>query len=1288
MMPIHKASRSGVFGIVLLLGVSILYSSALFAQHDIRRVEPADISAVMRTLEGPMAAEPPVVYQKDGGFIHFLGAPPMARFVGPVDPSKSGYNPETAAFSFLEAYDAAFGLDLPEMELRTRRIREQSNKTYVSMDQYYKDLMVFGAQVVVQVNDDMTIRNIMCDVMRDPGALLQRTDALAPVLTADQAEAEARRQNAALSENEYPEEYDVPEPPQLRIFHPGIMDMPGDTRLAWKVPLVYSDPFPTGMVVLIDAHTGELLMRYADNGIVQMTKKEIAELFPHAFTPGPKAAGAPNRRVYDAANNANLALARLVRSEGDSPTGNMDVDRLYDYLGDCYDYYWQRHGRDSFDDNGGNIIAYANYPFMNAMWVMRMGAYADIMVIGTGFVADDIIAHEFTHGVTDYESDMIYFSFSGAINEMYSDKGGEFVDLTNGRGTDTPEVRWFIGEDLTVKAPDMRGRETEEIELVDSDLPGIRYMKNPTVFGHPDRLGSPFLADPFSQYDLGGVHINNGIGNKLIYLLTDGDEFNGQTVKGMGIDKVGALFYEARPMLGRMPTYYDLYFALGAASVDLGFSMDERLNIIAGARAVEIEPPEITLLGLRDFRATPTEDNDNNPVIVLTWSNPPADAYSQLTLYRSVVGYPTGPGTGTLIPLAKTDNAYLDRNVRHGVEYFYTLIADVGGNFPQTVSAKATAGAPQPDILTEVFGYDPDLGVQDPYDLSYSQITIRPVGEPPDSLGAPLLDMGYDAYEATITKPVYELPVKRRDAYGAAHTLIFTDDGLLTFNMGDRVIPFFGRKYNRLVVGANGYVGFDEFWYVGSQALFYLNFPSLVGHFVLPRISFLFADLAPTAGGEIWARILPDRLVITFEKVPVWPTAAMLTPRRNTVQLELFDSGHIRITYLETWVDTGIVGLSDGRGVPRDPVLEFDDLKPVYQLSDFSSMPRAPRRLSIEPIATQHVATSGVVEFMASALTPPGMAGVPEFSAEWDGPGMPPFTDQGDGTGRFFWPTRPADTGIYLVRVKASLGEQRTFQDVRIIVGASFARPEARDLQLSTGSPYEDPRVNRTTSSGVPLIASYAYYHPYLSQSPLTYAEGPSLIYWFRNGQLATAFTDSIAIPSHIPQPGDQWWFQVTPITISYIWGNPATSPVVTILDVPEIHTIEPNRGLTIGGDTVVIRGRNLSNPLAVYFSDVRASNVRSFSDGELSVRTPIHPAGTVTVSVETSGGIGRRVDGFTFVDDGNDEEPDDDDKQRRILGCAPGNGHSGPIGLDLLFLFVVAGVVISARRRHAGSEA
>src|SRR5262249_1899458 len=128
-------------------------------------------------------------------------------------------------------------------------------------------------------------------------------------------------------------------------------------------------------------------------------------------------------------------------------------------------------------------------PLQNAFWDGTQ------MVYGTGFAsADDVVAHELTHAVTQYSANLIYFNQSGALNESFSDIFGETVDLLNGKGNDTAAVRWLIGEDLSIGA--------------------IRNMMNPGKFpfSDPERTSDPHYVCPTFS-DNGGVHTNSGVPN-------------------------------------------------------------------------------------------------------------------------------------------------------------------------------------------------------------------------------------------------------------------------------------------------------------------------------------------------------------------------------------------------------------------------------------------------------------------------------------------------------------------------------------------------------------------------------------------------------------------------------------------------------------------------------------------------------------------------------------------------------------------------------------------------------
>jgi Zn-dependent metalloprotease len=86
-----------------------------------------------------------------------------------------------------------------------------------------------------------------------------------------------------------------------------------------------------------------------------------------------------------------------------------------------YDFYAVQHGRNSIDNSGMKIISTVHYDsgYDNAFWNGSQMVYGDAY----GFpLADDVVAHELTHGVTEHESNLFYYYQSGAINESFSDQ--------------------------------------------------------------------------------------------------------------------------------------------------------------------------------------------------------------------------------------------------------------------------------------------------------------------------------------------------------------------------------------------------------------------------------------------------------------------------------------------------------------------------------------------------------------------------------------------------------------------------------------------------------------------------------------------------------------------------------------------------------------------------------------------------------------------------------------------------------------------------------------------------
>ena len=114
----------------------------------------------------------------------------------------------------------------------------------------------------------------------------------------------------------------------------------------------------------------------------------------------------------------------------------------------------------------------------------------------------------------------------------------------------------------------------------------------PTNFNHPDSLFSPFYQQPSNTNDSGGVHRNSGVNNKLCYLLTDGDTFNGQTVYNNNLSAVADLYYEVQVnLLTSGAGWTELYNALTQAAVNLGWGITDRNNLYRACLAVEIATP-------------------------------------------------------------------------------------------------------------------------------------------------------------------------------------------------------------------------------------------------------------------------------------------------------------------------------------------------------------------------------------------------------------------------------------------------------------------------------------------------------------------------------------------------------------------------------------------------------------------------------------------------------------------------------------------------------------------------
>ncbi len=189
----------------------------------------------------------------------------------------------------------------------------------------------------------------------------------------------------------------------------------------------------------------------------------------------------------------------------------------------AYEYYYNKHNRNSYDNKGAKINSYVRLDrnLRNAFWTGKAMAFGDGSDINP-FVDLDIVGHELTHGVNDHEANLIYSKEPGALDESFADIFGKVIEFeTLGNA-----VTWKLG--------------------AHSSAGGVRDMSRPNLKGQPDTYVGNMWYEGFE--DNGGVHVNSGVQNYWFYLLCEGgsgvnDQGASYSVNAIGMDTAANIAY-------------------------------------------------------------------------------------------------------------------------------------------------------------------------------------------------------------------------------------------------------------------------------------------------------------------------------------------------------------------------------------------------------------------------------------------------------------------------------------------------------------------------------------------------------------------------------------------------------------------------------------------------------------------------------------------------------------------------------------------------------------------------
>lgn len=317
-----------------------------------------------------------------------------------------------------------------------------------------------------------------------------------------------------------------------------------DYKLTWNFKIYTDDNTVTAKTVYVDAISGQII-QHAD-----IAMKCSGGTGTSAFNGSVSVSTQLSGGSYRSLNDCQTTQIRVYNCNGGGAANNYytDADNTWTNASavqamwgaaQTYSYYNVQHNRQSWNGANGDMIAYnnSNAPGLgvnNACW----GCTGNSTIYGMGSTSaatddwntNDIMGHEFTHGVTQASANLTYSGESGALNESFSDIFGEMVESFSEGNCDY---------------------------LVGADRGAIRSFINPKSFSDyagvmPDTyLGTGWYT---GTADNSGVHHNSSVQNHWFYLLSEGG--SGTNDLGKSYNVTGITRFKARLIAYRALTTY------------------------------------------------------------------------------------------------------------------------------------------------------------------------------------------------------------------------------------------------------------------------------------------------------------------------------------------------------------------------------------------------------------------------------------------------------------------------------------------------------------------------------------------------------------------------------------------------------------------------------------------------------------------------------------------------------------------------------------------------------------
>ncbi|MBX3230736.1 MAG: peptidase M4 family protein [Labilithrix sp.] len=569
-----------------------------------------------------------------------------------------GENPHVRTLAVLNENRALFKMRDPGLELAAEKTESDAlGMAHARFQQTVHGVPVRGAEVMAHYDREGRLASIDANYVAglddvDVNPRFEAKDALA-VVKAD-----------VLSRSVVDESSLEADAGELVVYAEPTKDgSKAKGRLAYEFHVrALAAEHPAIWVVNVDAHTGDILDRRNDLQTIQASGKGVLNDDKQFEVSN----GAGGFQMVDTSTGVSIQTFTAQQQEvapGNIVTSNSTTtwDRTQNGAGAAVDahfnaaavakYYRTVHNRNAIDGNGGALQSTVHFgrQFDNAAWIKTGMIYGDGGQLFRALsVSLDVVGHEFTHGVIEKTSNLIYKNQSGALNEAVSDIFGAFIEHTVAPDA---QKNWLLGE-----------------QVVKSGKP-LRDMVDPRGGLEPQ----PRHMNEFVQttQDEGGVHINSGIINNAAYLMTVGgtNKVSNVTIKtGIGWEKSEKLWYRANSQYFMQSTGFEQAAAgVMSAAKDIGLTQNEQnivdcafkaTGIVQGACATiaSTDTPGTTSGGTGDVDPegssttnTPSSTDDDDDDDTTTTKKKPKKKRAVTTETSGCNTTGTGPNAGSLL---------------------------------------------------------------------------------------------------------------------------------------------------------------------------------------------------------------------------------------------------------------------------------------------------------------------------------------------------------------------------------------------------------------------------------------------------------------------------------------------------------------------------------------------------------------------------------------------------------------------------------------------------------------